>query len=504
MLKQIFELGKLVLAATDIERVLELSMDYAIEISAAERGMIILFDVKGDIQFESARNLNKEDIENPPFEISRTIINDVMSGGEPICIANVLDDPKFQSSRSATRLKILSVICLPLIHENEIFGVVYLDNRSFKGAFGTETMNFVQDFADFISLAAYNSLKKKELVTRVHALEDELRTQYDFNTIVGNSNKMIKVLEAVSQVADTNVPVLIEGESGTGKELIAKAIHINSSRRECPLITLNCGALPDNLLESELFGHEKGAFTGAFKKYKGKFELADGGTIFLDEMDEMSSAMQVKLLRILQWGEFNPLGSEETKTCDVRIIATSKTNLQDLVKKGKFREDLYYRLNIFRIKVPPLRERKEDILPLVKHFLQTIIPESKSLPVLSKSVEKVLANYEYPGNVRELENVLKHAGILCNADTIELDHLPSELTELKFDEDETVSSLTFKEAKKEIVEKFERQYLQNILDECGGVINEAAKRAGMYEKNFHDKLNKYSIRVSRQKKSDNL
>ena len=211
MLKQIFELGKLVLAATDIERVLELSMDYAIEISAAERGMIILFDVKGDIQFESARNLNKEDIENPPFEISRTIINDVMSGGEPICIANVLDDPKFQSSRSATRLKILSVICLPLIHENEIFGVVYLDNRSFKGAFGTETMNFVQDFADFISLAAYNSLKKKELVTRVHELEDELRTQYDFNTIVGNSNKMIKVLEAVSQVADTNVPVLIEG-----------------------------------------------------------------------------------------------------------------------------------------------------------------------------------------------------------------------------------------------------------------------------------------------------
>jgi len=498
--QQLLTISKELLTQADIDPVLTLSMDRLIEISCAERGLIILFDESGECLFQTARQLEQKELEQPEFEISRTIIEQVRSREQPLYLPNAMEESSLKKSKSVDELKLLSVICLPLIHQKKLFGVIYLDNRTVEGAFQSDTFAFVQSFADFISLAAHQALERKQLEKRQSTLEEELRTRYDFDAIVCHSPKMIQVLQTVSQVADTPVPVLVEGESGTGKELIARALHYNSQRRQKPLLTVNCAAFPDDLLESEFFGHEKGAFTGAFKARKGKFEQANGSTIFLDEIDEMSPALQVKLLRIIQWGEFTPLGSEEIRKCDVRIVAACKTPLKTLVESGKFREDLYYRLHVFCIKIPPLRERKEDIILLTEHFLkETAIQMQKDLPKLSAIARQTLQHYSFPGNVRELENIIRRAVILCKGQAIEPEHLPEEITKsgFQFEADDTSRFPTFKQAKQKIVDEFERQYLLRVLYECDGVVARAAELAGMHTKNFHQKLSKHNIRFNK-------
>jgi Nif-specific regulatory protein len=493
----LFNLSKEVLAETDIDRVLTISMDRLIEISGAERGLIILFDEQAEPLFQTARQLDQSDIEHPKFEISRTIIDKVRENGTALYLPNAMDDPTFEKSKSVDELRLLSVMCLPLIHEQKTFGLIYLDNRRVLGAFQSTTFDFVLSFADFISLAAYQAYEHKRLQNHQNALEQELRTHYDFNAIIGHSPKMLNVLHTISQIASTDVPVLLDGESGTGKELVARAIHYNSARRHKPLLCVNCAAFPDDLLESEFFGHEKGAFTGAVQCRKGKFEQANGGTLFLDEIDDMSPALQVKLLRVVQWGEYTPLGSEVTKKCDVRIVAAGKLPLQELVKSGTFREDLYYRLHVFDIFLPPLRERQEDIIELAEHFLkEQCLGSGKPIAELGQETKFILKNYTFPGNVRELENIIQHAAILCTGKTIEPQHLPPALTQsqLNFDMEDTSRFPTFKQAKEELLDDFERQYLLRVLHESGGVIKKAAELAGMHTKNFHQKLVKYNIR----------
>ena len=505
--QNLFEMGKSLLAITETDQLLTVAMDNLIEISGAERGMIILFGEEGDIQFETARNIKKKDIDKPGFEISRTLIDRVKSEGAALCLRNALDDPTLQMSKSVERLKILSVICLPLVTQEKVFGVIYLDNRTVRGVFKPEINTFVQEFADFISLAAYRALEYNRLDNRVQKLEEELRSQYDFEAIVGHSPRMVKILQTISQVADTDATVLIEGETGTGKELVARSIHFNSPRKDGLLVNINCGAIPENLLESELFGYEKGAFTGAYKSHKGKFEQADGGTIFLDEVDEMSPALQVKVLRILQWGEFSPLGSDRVKRSDVRVVAASKQSLRKLVEEGKFRDDLFYRLNLIHIEMPSLRERREDILLLVNTFLREASESlSKQLLSLSPEVKRVLQAYDYPGNVRELENIVRRAAILCEKKTISLEHLPPEIGSAStFGIRGAKATIpTFREAKEKMIDDFERQYIQRILAECSGVVREAARRAGMHPKNFHEKMNKYGIHVNKTKTERNI
>jgi Nif-specific regulatory protein len=495
--QQLIKIGKEVLAEPDVDTVLAKSMDHLIEISSAERGIILLFNKAGETHIQTARNLEKKDIDRPEFEISRTIIEKVKSEGERIYLRNALEEKALQKSKSVYRLKILSVICLPLMHEGTIFGVVYLDNRTVQGRFTPQISEFVVSFADFISLAAHHDLERNHWRKRERVLEEELRTRYDFDAIIGQSPKMMDILNLISQVAETDATVLIEGESGTGKELAARAIHYNSLRRDKPLLSVNCAAFSENLLESEFFGHEKGAFTGAYKQQKGKFELADGGTLFLDEVDEMSAALQANILRTIQGGEYTPVGSEKIHKCDVRIVAASKTHLKQLVNEGKFREDLYYRLNLFRIKMPPLRERLEDIQLLAEYFLHDACKTmNKREPELSDAAKQILQNYHYPGNVRELQNVIHRAAILCRDKFIESTHLSEELHKnqpIAFAEfDKSLPS--FSEAKKKILEDFERRYLLQVLEECDGVISNAAKRSGMHKKNFHEKLAKYGIR----------
>jgi len=337
-LQRLLEIGKGVLAESDINQVLATAIDGAIEITRAERGLIILFDESGNDQFQTARNLEKQDIENPEFEISRTIIDKVKNTQKIYFVDNALRDLELRDSSSTSRLNILSVICFPLCQGQKMFGVVYIDSRTVEGAFTQETCEFVESFADFISLAAYHALERKKLLNRISALEKELRGKYNFENIIGHHPKMVQILKLVSQVAQSEATVLIQGESGTGKELIARAIHFNSRRSSKPFVPINCGAISENLLESELFGYVKGAFTGAIQDKSGWFETADGGTIFLDEVSEMTPALQVKLLRVLQSGEYSRVGSTEIRSCNVLIIAATNKDLYDLMKKsGKIR-----------------------------------------------------------------------------------------------------------------------------------------------------------------------
>ncbi len=296
------------------------------------------------------------------------------------------------------------------------------------------------------------------------------------------------------QVADTDATVLLTGESGTGKDLIARILHENSSRCISPFIALNGGAVPESLMESELFGHTKGSFTGAVTTQLGKFEAADGGTIFLDEISEMSTATQVKLLRVLQSGEYSRVGEPESRYCDVRVVAASNQDLQRLVVQGKFRADLYYRLNVIRLHLPPLRERPGDVPLLADYFLRLFAKTYHKPNInLSPAVNAVLSQHDYPGNIRELENILHRAVIFCRGSQILLRDLPPELT---------AQGMTlgrsrrkgFHEAKSDAVEEFERGYLTSTLRRCGGIVSRAADRAGLSERVFHEKLKRYGIK----------
>lgn len=311
---------------------------------------------------------------------------------------------------------------------------------------------------------------------------------------IGADPAVLALLQMARRVADTSATVLITGESGSGKELIAGAIREASGSRAEPFVAVNCGAIPESLQESEFFGHVRGAFTGATERKIGKLERANGGTIFLDEISEMSKSLQAALLRTLQSGEYSPVGSSETRFCDVRVIAAANRDLVEMVEAGEFRQDLYYRLNIIRLDVPALRERKSDIPLLCDHFLQSLGAKYGNPGLtLSRRALDVLLAYDFPGNVRELENALRRAVILCAESVIEPDHLPTDITSDEARNDLIDELGDFQAAKANAVEKFERAYITAVLQRTGGIISRAAEYSGLSERNFHEKLKKYQI-----------
>jgi DNA-binding NtrC family response regulator len=301
------------------------------------------------------------------------------------------------------------------------------------------------------------------------------------------------LLDMVRQVADTDATILITGESGTGKEFIARQLHSLSSRAPAPLVSVNCGAIAESLQESEFFGHTRGAFTGASERKLGKFEAAHGGTLFLDEISEMSPALQAKLLRVLQYGEYAPVGVAENRFCDVRIVAATNQDLRPLIQTGRFRQDLYYRLNIIRLEMPPLRERPDDIPLLIDHFLRLLGPVYRKPHVtITPEAMAVLRSYPYPGNVRELENIIRRGVILCRDGAIAPDHLAAEVLESSRPP-VAAPVASFHDAKAQTVEQFERVYLISLLTACGGIVSRAALCSGLSERNFHEKLKKYGL-----------
>jgi len=494
MENQILELAKRVLAETEVHSVLDHAMDQLLQISGAERGMVILFDQKGEPLFETARNLEKEDIENPGFEVSRTIIDGVKVSGNPICLKNALDNASMQGSSSTIRLKILSVICLPLVKNNDTFGVIYLDNRLVRGMFSPQIFAMVKLFADFISLSAYHALERKQRDQHIAELESELRSKYQFEAIITNSPRMLEILKLVSQVANSDASVLIQGESGTGKELIAQAIHYNSNRKNNPFVPINCGALPESLLESELFGHVKGAFTGANSDKAGWFESANGGTLFLDEVGEMTPSLQVKFLRVLQTGEYSRVGSREIRQVDVRVITATNQNLKELVDEGTFRKDLYYRLNVIEIELPPLRDRKCDIPVLAKYFIDQYCKKYlKKVMRLTREAEGALLTYDFPGNIRELENAMQRAVTLAERNVITPQHLPPSIFQTQNTNGKTAKFSTLTEAKRNAAEQAEREFVSDCLRATKGHVRDAAKMAGIDASNFHKIMKKHEI-----------
>lgn len=323
-------------------------------------------------------------------------------------------------------------------------------------------------------------------------LKQELKEKYDFSHIVGNSNAIRLVYDQVTQVAKSNATVLLRGESGTGKEMIANAIHYNSLRSKRPFIKLNCAALPDTLIESELFGHERGAFTGADRMKRGRFELADGGTLFLDEIGDLPLQTQIKLLRVLQEREFERLGGTETIKSNIRLITATNKNLEDAIAVGTFREDLYYRLNVFSIHLPPLRERKSDILLLAEHFLEKYEAEhGKRIRRISTQAIDMLMSYHFPGNVRELENAIERAVLACDSNVIHGRHLPPTLQTAEVSG--TVTALSLASA----VDAFERDIIQDALKSTRGNVAKAAKMLDSTERILGYKIKKFGIVASR-------
>jgi DNA-binding NtrC family response regulator len=336
----------------------------------------------------------------------------------------------------------------------------------------------------------FRDLKRENL-----ALKKQLKKKYKFKNFVGDSLQMHKVFRIIEKVADTDSTVLILGESGTGKELVANAIHYHSMRRDKPLIPVNCGAIPEELLESELFGHEKGAFTNAIRTRIGRFEMANGGTIFLDEVAEMSPHLQVKLLRVLQEQEFERLGGTKTIKCDVRILAATNKDLDKVVEEGSFREDLYYRLKVIPVVIPPLRDRKSDIPLLVHHFLEMMSKaKKKRLRGISKDVMKALINYQWPGNVRELENIIERMVILSEGEYLTREDLPERVRQERTNE-QTGQTFIPDEgfSLSNAVNDFERQLIINALEKADWVKNRAAKLLNMNRTTLVEKIKKQRI-----------
>jgi len=335
--------------------------------------------------------------------------------------------------------------------------------------------------------------ERQNLIRENTELKERLRERYKFDEIVSTSHALEEVLNQAGRVAASNATVLLRGESGTGKELVAKAIHYNSPRANFPLIKVNCAALPETLLESELFGHEKGAFTGATAKKIGRFEAADKGTLFLDEIGELTPGMQVKLLRVMQEREFERLGGNQTIKVDVRVITATNRDIEQAVKEGKFREDLYYRLNVVSLIIPPLRERKEDIPALLDHFIKKYGEENKKQIVgVAAEARDMIMRYSYPGNVRELENIIERAIVLTKKGIITAADLPIHVKSGTSEGEQQAQAL--KSSLNETLDTVERGLIMEALKESGGIQTRAAEKLGISERVLRYKLKKYDIR----------
>ncbi|HZU95686.1 MAG TPA: sigma 54-interacting transcriptional regulator, partial [Planctomycetota bacterium] len=402
--------NRVVSTELDLERVIGLVTGMVVEATRGERGFFMLKDRTGELQFKHGRNIDDKEILSPELKISHGIAREVARSGEPIVVEEALDDNRFRDFKSVMDLKLRSIICAPIKSgPGEVLGVIYVDHNSIARHFSKEDLNFLTAIAQRIAIPIKNSKtlrdteeQLEELRDKLKTSQDQLETKYKYDKIIGQTEPMQRIYKLLDRIVETHHSVVIHGESGTGKELIARAIHYNGPRKHKPFVAENCAALTDTLLEAELFGHVKGAFTGADKDSKGLFELANGGTLFLDEIGDMSERMQKKLLRVLQEGEVRPVGGKRVMKVDVRIISASNKDLKKLVQERKFREDLYYRLNVITVNLPALRERREDIPLLVDHFLKKICGDQ--VKAMERDVLRLLVQYDWPGNVRELEN----------------------------------------------------------------------------------------------------
>jgi len=480
----------------------------------AERGFVLLRSPSGAarLRVQVDRAPGKGGSSLPSQAVLRRVFDD----GQPLNVEDAPQDPRFKDAESLMLAGIRSVLAVPVVWAKEVAGVVYLDSREGIGAFDGEAQDLVLAFSRLIAGPVRRQLllqaKDEELERARAALartrEQELRLRERYGNIIGDSAAMKTLFGLLDRVADTNHPVLIHGESGTGKELVATAIHYNSPRRDGPFIAENCAAFSDQLLESELFGHVRGAFTGANEDRIGLVQAAHNGTLFLDEVGEMSPSMQAKLLRVLQEGELRPVGAREIRKVDIRLVAASNRRLREMVDAGTFREDLYYRIAVMTVDVPPLRERRDDIPLLLDHFLRAAAKvDGRPVPTVSPNALPLLVHYDWPGNVRELENEVKKLYTLAGGE-IDVTHLspkllgggeadrPQSAIRRVAVSDATDALLLVIEQGKplaKVLEAFEIEAITRILAAAEGNRSETARRLGLSRPGLLKKMKRYGI-----------
>jgi|JI9StandDraft_2_1071091.scaffolds.fasta_scaffold13006_3 Nif-specific regulatory protein len=435
----LIEISKIVTSSLDLDEIFQSIMATIERSLKLEKGSLVLYDESSEtLRLVAAIGLSADEIDKGVYQLGEGVIGKVYESGEPVLIRSVANDPLFLNrvgylNHFKNDPNNVSLLSAPVKREQSVIGVLSVFLVHQKNMDTQTYLDFLQVVASIISQAVkiHHLVDdvKKEISRENVLLKRELKEKYKFGSIIGRSKNMEKLFEKIQLVSDSRASVLITGESGTGKEMIASAIHYNSNRSEKPFIKINCAAIPENLLESELFGHTKGSFTGAVTDKKGKFEIADGGTIFLDEIGEMDLNLQSKLLRVLQEKEIEAVGSLKVKKVDIRILAATNANLEALIAEKKFRSDLYYRLNVVNIHTPALRERTEDIPLLTIHFIEKYSKENnKNIKGFTREVQKLLALYPWPGNVRELENIIERAVVMTQNTMLDENDF-SEITE---------------------------------------------------------------------------
>lgn len=519
-LTAIYEISDALTSSVILEEVMNKVMTLLHQKMGMERGTLTLLDPRtGELAIEVGYGLGPEEIGRGRYRVGEGITGKVVAAGEPIVVPNVGKEPLFLNrtrARGDIKRSNIAFICVPIKLEQKTIGALSVD-RLFK-----ENISFEEDvrLLTIISSMVANAVrihqireKEKELLENENILlKRQLKKSFHPNNIIGESKRMADVYASIELVSQSRATVILRGESGTGKELVANAIHYSSERSDKPFIKVSCAALPETLLESELFGYEKGAFTGAAASKKGRFEMAHEGTLFLDEIGDIPMSTQVKLLRVLQEKEFERVGGTETLRVDIRLITATNRDLEKAVREGKFREDLYYRLNVVPIFMPALRERKEDIPLLVKHFLEETNRENnKNVHYVSDEAMEYLMNYAWPGNIRELENAIERAVILCQSDTLTPNLFPIPGTKsnpvlASFNPPDSYSLLEMPgtHSLPETVENLERQMIDRAMKQTSGNQRKAAKILGITERMLGYKLKLYGIKGSKEDASPDV
>ncbi|HLE63668.1 MAG TPA: sigma 54-interacting transcriptional regulator [Pyrinomonadaceae bacterium] len=458
-------------------------LELLFEVVPAQHGAILLSD-EGEEQFQAVFGLDRFKGADEPINVSRTIARQVMRDKTALLASNPATDPAL-ASESMIDVKPGSVLCVPLMMFDRVLGVIYLDTKEVETQINQDHLQLVTAIAGIAAVAIENARHIEWLEEENRRLLQDVNIEHN---MVGESAVMRQVYQLISKVAPTDSTVLISGESGTGKELAARAIHQNSKRVHKSFMAVNCAALAESLLESELFGHEKGAFTGAIGQKKGRLEIADGGTLFLDEVGEISPALQVKLLRVLQEREFERVGGTRTIKVDIRLVAATNQDLEKAIEQGRFRQDLYYRLNVVSIEMPPLRERREDIPLLASYFVEKYGAKcNRRLKGISLDARMRLKNYDWPGNVRELENAMERAVVLGTTEQILPEDLPEALLETAAAESQ---SAKYHEA----VAQTKKQIILDAMEQASGNYTEAARILEVHPNYLHRLIRNLNLR----------
>lgn len=450
-----------------LDKALTSILDAIIEVVRADKGFLLVVE-SGQPRVQTARNFRQQDITNAVERLSDSIVSKVLQTRQPIIVSDAGNDTEFNVSASVVNLKLTSVLCAPLIRRGELIGAVYVANDSVRALFGESDLTLVSAFCTNAALLLELALERDELKAQKKELETRLEEQ-TYGDILGSCEAMKDIFRKIDKVAATDISVLVTGETGTGKELIARELHRRSGRKNGPFIAINCGAIPENLLESELFGHVKGAFTGAIATRIGRFQAANGGTLFLDEVGDMPAPLQVKLLRALQDRTVIKVGDTRQETIDIRVVAATNKSLDEEMRANRFREDLYYRINVVALHLPALRERGEDAVLLARWFLARSIRELGSKEKsFSKQAIAAIKNYRWPGNIRQLENRIKKAVVLAEGEKISPDDL-----DLKPEQLDPILPLALAQ------EEWRTQYINDVLDRNGGNRTKTAKDLGV-------------------------